>query len=574
MKNFRIYPIIFIVLTLLISSTGLSQGVIKGTSKSKKVTFKPNQRKYVKDLPDLIITGEVFTDENKNNFIDANEYCNIRLYVQNIGKGIAKGVRVVTSLKGSEINGLSFSKSIDLGDIAPDIKKAVSIPVTGYVYLEEAVAEFVIEVREERGFDAFPLEMKIETKAFRAPEIIVADAAFSTEDGGLIKLNYPINLKVIIQNIGEGDATGVFAEFLLPNDDCVVLGEKSRYSIGRLARGESRELEFLFTATRRYTKNSIPVEIDVKESYNKYAKDTLLTVSLEERLTARNQVVISGMSTQMEDIQVASLSSDVDKNIPLNSKKYPRRYALIIGNEDYSRYQRGIETEANVEFARRDAEIFHDYTVKTLGLEEENVFLLKDATAGEMQQKIDLVSKLAAKSGERAEIIFYYAGHGLPDEVSKEPHLIPVDVSGTNLSAAVKLKDVYTKLSESAAGKITVFLDACFSGGGRDAALIAARGVKVKPREEVITGNMVVFSASTGEQSALPLEEEQHGIFTYYLLKKLQETKGRITYGELANYLMDEVSIQSLKINQKEQDPQVNVSVAVQNDWKTWKFIE
>jgi hypothetical protein len=563
-----------LLLSLLLASGASSQQYIKGSSKTKKISYKPSSKKYVKDLPDLIITGEVFSDENKNNFIDANEYCNIRLYVENIGKGIAKGVKVETSLRGDKIEGLSFSREINLGDIAPDSKKAVSIPVTGYVYLEEAVAEFNIAVREDRGFDAFPLEMKIETRKFKAPDVIVADAAFSTEDGGLIKLNYPINLKVIVQNIGEGDATGVFAEFLLPNTDCVVLGEKSRFSIGRLGRGESRELEFLFTATRRYTQSEIPVEINIQESYNKYARDTLLTVGLEERLTARNQVIISGMATQATQIEVASLSSMVDKNIPVNPDKHPRRYALIIGNEDYSRYQRGIASESNVDFARRDASVFLDYAVKTLGVEDENAFLLKDATAGEMQQKIDLISKLAAKSGERAEIIFFYAGHGLPDEVTKEPHLIPVDVSGTNLNAAVKLKDVYSKLSESGAGRITIFLDACFSGGGRDAALIAARGVKVKPKEEVITGNMVVFSASTGEQSALPLEEEQHGIFTYYLLKKLQETAGRVSYGDLADFLKDEVSIESLKINQKEQDPQVNVSVTVQNEWPEWKFTD
>ena len=61
-----------------------------------------------------------------------------------------------------------------------------------------------------------------------------------------------------------------------------------------------------------------------------------------------------------------------------------------------------------------------------------NAHLLLDATAGEISQKIDLITKLASKSGEQAELIFYYAGHGLPDEETKTPYLIPVDVTGTN----------------------------------------------------------------------------------------------------------------------------------------------
>lgn len=205
-----------------------------------------------------------------------------------------------------------------------------------------------------------------------------------------------------------------------------------------------------------------------------------------------------------------------------------------------------------------------------MGVEEDNVYLLLDATAGEMQQKIDLVSKLAQKTGAKAEIIFYYAGHGLPDEVTHDPYLIPVDVSGTNLASAVPLKTVYKKFGETSASKITIFLDACFSGGGRDATLLAARSVKVKPKQEVVVGNMVVYAASSGEQSALPLHDQQHGIFTYYLLKKIQDSKGIVSYGELAEYIKTKVSLESLKVNQKEQDPQVNVSYNIENIWKAW----
>jgi hypothetical protein len=328
----------------------------------------------------------------------------------------------------------------------------------------------------------------------------------------------------------------------------------------------------LFTATRRYTLNEIPVLVDISEAMNKYAKDTTLYVSLEQRLTARSEVVISGITTTTPDIQRASLTSVVDKNIPINRTKQPFRYALIIGNEDYSKYQRGLNTEANVEFARNDASVFKEYAIKTLGVDPMNAHLLLDATSGEICQKIDLVSKLASKSGEQAEIIFFYAGHGLPDEQTKEPYLIPVDVAGTNLNSAVKMQEIYKKFAESGAGKVTIFLDACFSGGGRDAGLIAARSIKVKAKENLISGNLVVFTASSGEQSAMPYKAEQHGMFTFFLLKKLQESQGNITYGELADYISKNVSIESLRINQKEQDPKVIVSPDVKDYWESWRI--
>lgn len=564
-------PKIFLVLLIFLAA-GANGQVISGKSAKKKINFSSSSRSVVSKLPDLIIKGEKFLDENENNLINGNENCFINLIVENIGEGNAENVIVKVSTKNTSIAGLSYTEQITLGDLQANSGKNVSIPVDGGMQLEEGIAEFLIEVIEDRGFDAFPLEIKIETKPFATPDIIVADAVFSTEDGGLIKLNYPINLKIIVQNIGEGVAKDVITEFNLPNINCVFLGEENRFEIGNLGRGETVELEFLFTATRRYTANEIPVLVDMSESIGEYAHDTTFNVGLEQRLTAQNEVVISGITTTTTEITRASLSSAVDKNIPINMTKHPYRYALIIGNEDYSRFQRGLDNESNVEFARNDASVFKEYALKTLGVDEMNAHLLLDATAGEIYQKIDLISKLASKSGEQAEILFYYAGHGLPDEVTHAPYLIPVDVAGSNLNAAIKLEDIYKKFAESGAGKVTVFMDACFSGGGRDAGLIAARSVKVKPKKELIQGNLVVFTASSGEQSAMPYEQEQHGIFSYFLLKKLQESKGEITYGELADYISKNVSIESLRINQKEQDPAINISPDVEDSWQAWVF--
>lgn len=565
---------IILILSALLAFIGLNAQVISGKSEVKKLNVPSTKVSYMKEVPDLVITGEQFSDENQNNIIDANEKCQISFNVDNIGKGLAQGVEIIVAMKTPKLTGLTFTQQITLGDIAGDTKQKVTVPITSSTTLTDGVAEFHIEVREQSGFDAFPLQMKIETRRFASPLVLVADAAFSTEDGGMIKLNYPIVLKVIIQNIGQGDATGVFAEFLFPNPNCVVLGETNRYEIGRLSRGESRELDFIFTATRRYTLTEIPVKIDLGEGLNKYARDTTMSVGLQQELVARNQVVITGINTPASDIQIKSLTSDVDKNVPANPKKFSHRFALIIGNEDYSKYQRSLQTEANVPFARNDAKVFKDYAVKTFGIPEDNIYLLLDATAGEMQQKIDLIAKLAAKIGAEAEVFMFYAGHGFPDEVEHSAYLIPVDVTGSNLAAAVKLQDIYDRLGQTGASRITVFLDACFSGGGRDAPLLAARAVKVKPKADFIQGNMVVFTASSGEQMALPLESQQHGLFTYYLLKKLQESAGKMTYGELADYIKQKVSIESLKVNQKEQDPQVNVSVSVESTWKNWKFYE
>jgi hypothetical protein len=173
----------------------------------------------------------------------------------------------------------------------------------------------------------------------------------------------------------------------------------------------------------------------------------------------------------------------------------------------------------------------------------------------------------------KMELIVYYAGHGLPDESTREAYLIPVDVSGSSLKSAIKLNDMYTAFSESPAQRVTIFLDACFSGGARDKSLIAGnRGLKIKPKDFYLRGNTVVFAASSGDQSSMPYKEKMHGMFTYFLLKKLKETKGEVSYKELSDYLKLSVSVEALKKKNKEQNPQVQVSEEMNIEWENWLF--
>jgi WD40 repeat protein len=255
----------------------------------------------------------------------------------------------------------------------------------------------------------------------------------------------------------------------------------------------------------------------------------------------------------------------------------PYRFALIIGNEDYSSYQSGLNSESNVDFALNDAREFKAMCEKALGIKNENIIYLENARYTDMMKNIKKLSGIIEVTKGKAEVFVFYAGHGFPDEKTKEPYLVPVDGSGSDIDiTGVKLTYFYEQLTAAPAQRITVFLDACFSGGARNQGLIAARGVKIVPKEteKAVKKKLVVFSASTGDQSSLPYAEKKHGMFSYYLLQKLNETHGNVTYKELSEYVSEQVSIKSFMINSKQQEPQTNVSPEVQNEWQKWKFSE
>lgn len=266
--------------------------------------------------------------------------------------------------------------------------------------------------------------------------------------------------------------------------------------------------------------------------------------------------------------------ADIATNIPENSVKSDLSFALIIGNEDYVSFQTDLSKEMNVDFAHNDAKLFREYAIKTLGIPPRNITLLLDATYGQISQALSKINLIAKSTNGKATIYFYYAGHGLPDQNTKEPYIIPVDISSSNISSAINLKDVYAKLTEHPSKKVIVFLDACFTGGGREQGLLSARAVRVRPKENLLKGNMVVFSASSGEQNSLPYKQQKHGLFTYYLLKKLQETQGNINLKELSDYLTETVSLESILINSQEQTPRTNFSHDAEEQWQHWMLME
>ncbi len=255
-------------------------------------------------------------------------------------------------------------------------------------------------------------------------------------------------------------------------------------------------------------------------------------------------------------------NSDVDMGIPMSGVVNDNTFAVIIANENY-------QSVSEVDYAANDGRVFKEYCVKTLGIPEKNIHFTPDATLVNMWSQVDWLTNIAQACNGDASLIFYYAGHGIPDEGSRDAYLLPVDGNGTNTRTAYKLSDLYSSLSQYPTKQTLVLLDACFSGAERSGNMLAsARGVALKAKEAVPTGNLVVLSAASGDETAYQYADKGHGLFTYFLLKKLQETKGNVSLGELAAYVEEQVSRYSIIENSKRQTPTVIPSAGLSVDWK------
>ena len=265
-------------------------------------------------------------------------------------------------------------------------------------------------------------------------------------------------------------------------------------------------------------------------------------------------------------IRTVSYDKSLDENIPVSGTKANNTFVIAIGNENY-------QLVPSVSFAENDMEVFCKYCQKTLGVPISNIRKYKDATFGVMLSALSDLKDIAEAYNGDINVLFYYAGHGFPDEKSHNAYLLPVDADGKQLEVCFPISRLYSELAALKSKSTVVFMDACFSGSQRgDGMLASARGVAIKAKEEKLHGNLVVFSAASGDETAYPYREKGHGMFTYFLLKKLQETKGAVTLGELSDYVTTNVKRQSVVTNRKSQTPTVIYSESVGMDWRKISF--
>ena len=267
----------------------------------------------------------------------------------------------------------------------------------------------------------------------------------------------------------------------------------------------------------------------------------------------------------MLSLGIAKAQSSVDTRIAVNDAKDENTFVVIISNEDYKH-------EEPVPFAKNDGEVFKIYCQKTLGIPESNISFVPNATLNEMSYELDHLAEVLNAYDGTARAIIYYTGHGMPDEDSKDAYLLPVDGYSQKPTSGMSTKELYTRLGSMNSKSIMVFLDACFSGARRDGKMLASsRGVALKVNSDPVGDNTVVFSAAQGNETAYPYQSQQHGMFTYYVLDKMQQSGGCTTLGELSDYVTTNVKRRSVVENKKSQTPSVMVS-SRNNSWRNWQF--
>lgn len=230
-------------------------------------------------------------------------------------------------------------------------------------------------------------------------------------------------------------------------------------------------------------------------------------------------------------------------------KKDSSKWGVVIGIENY-------KMTFPAQYARKDAETVKEYLMKFMGVIKVFTFTDSDATGAVL--KDFLSRKIHEYVSEGDTVYFYYAGHGVPDykteTVEKPIYILPNDGNPENISGtAYSLERLYADLNSLKAKEVYVFLDACFTGeAGRSEtrqSIIAGRPAgDLIIKDPVLASNkqMLLLASSEKNQISSSIKEEEHGLFTYFLLKGMigeadTNNDGVIRAAELYKYISDKM---------------------------------
>jgi len=266
--------------------------------------------------------------------------------------------------------------------------------------------------------------------------------------------------------------------------------------------------------------------------------------------------------------------------VPQNAvPQFKDALAVILGIETYRE-----KDVPPANFAKRDALSFYEYARSVFGIPEPNIQLATDelASMGTFDKIFNEHGWLsrAVRPGE-TEVFIFYSGHGAPafkkseegNSVSQLPYLIPYDASPNYaLATGVSLQEICDRLSTLGAKHVTLFIDACFSGGARPInddpppmLLADARPIFTTVEGIARHSNITLITASEGAEISSGHPLQRHGLFSYYLMTGLQgeadaNNDRAITVRELVDYLQDEVRDRAWKLYERKQTPTLQTS--------------
>ena len=202
-----------------------------------------------------------------------------------------------------------------------------------------------------------------------------------------------------------------------------------------------------------------------------------------------------------------------------DAQTFSQHWAVLIGINQYH------ESIGPLKYCVNDANLLRNVLVSDVcSFPEQNMLLLSDDEVQDRQPTYGNIHSWLAtwlsRPQENDLILVYFAGHGR--EMAGQGMLVPQDATLESLNVTgIPIQYVRDLLERCQAKQKVLILDACHSGAGRDTAVMTDSF-----RDELDAGEGIYTIASCDhEQISHDWPDKKHGVFTYYFVEAIRESK-------------------------------------------------
>lgn len=507
--------------------------------------------------PNLVVAkiGIEEVQGNANGVIDRGEMIKVKAIVENRGEGKAEKVVARISTNDSDIR--LFQTEHHLGDIAPGISVPIifSFSITKRYSGSRELPITIDFLPNRKLFQQHDMLAGLILDGFTPPissvvigarELPSLSYTVNLEDANknkadLLKGGEEYSLHVFIENTGTGTAKGVGV--VLSGHKRLIEYLGGNQVVGDILPGGKKEVILSGKIPEKVPEQQVDLIVELNEQRGYVpAKAIVLPVATRQKAT----VFETDVDTLPEAVNIAERKDDL---------------AIVVGIRQYDK----ITTP--VKYARHDAEIMSKYLHRLLGVPESRIKKLydRDATVGNINALLEDFLPGMVKPNSR--VYFYFSGHGTPEVKSQKAYLVPADGNLDLPSTLYPVEKVFSRLNALQAKELVVMLDSCFAGEGpRSVIPGGAKPMGIDVEDPLrAPGRIISIAAAQVKQISSDLDEMQHGLFTYYMLKGLRgeadtDHDGTVKLSELFKYVQSNVKEKAAEIS-REQEPVLSPSL-------------
>ena len=290
-----------------------------------------------------------------------------------------------------------------------------------------------------------------------------------------------------------------------------------------------------------FTANDVLQELDAdgifKTTANLGGGKTRMTMVAVDRQGNRTSLEFFMQPETATAVAVAAPTSKMSGQ-DLGLGKY---YALVIGNQDYTKLPRLKTPEA-------DASVIAGLLKDRYGF---NVTVMLNATRLQMLDELNKLQKILT---EKDNLLIYYAGHGEYDRVNSLANWLPIDAEPDNDSNWIQSSRLTEKLNTFQAKHILVVADSCYSGAMTrssigavqpgltdEARFVWLKAIAASPSRTVLT--------SGGVSPVMDGGGGKHSIFAQNFIDVLSENRDILPGKQLSDVLAARVVSIARRLN-------------------------